>query len=63
MISKDYLDVVSQLGGGQVLWDKWCNGVADKSKKFTSGVEVSFKHRHWFTTRQGVTSFMPMRIK
>ena len=49
---KEYLDTVQQLGGGEKLWDQWCIGVADKSKKFKSGVEVSFKHRHWFTTWQ-----------
>jgi len=47
---KQYLDVVSSLGGGEKLWDDWCINVADKSNKFKSGMEVSFKHRHWFTT-------------
>jgi len=60
---KDYLNTVRKIGGGEKLWNAWCNGVADKSKKFTSGVEVSFKHRHWFTTRQSVTSFLPVIIK
>ena len=59
---KQYLDVVQKLGGGEKLWNDWCNGVSDKSKKFTSGVEVSFKHRHWFTTQQGKTSFLPAII-
>ena len=60
---KAYLDAVKKVGGGQKLWDNWCNGIADKSKKFTSGVEVSFKHRHWFTTRQSITSFLPVVVK
>ena len=47
---KQYLDVVRKLGGGEKLWDEWCIRVADKSKKFKSGREVSLKHRHWFTT-------------
>ena len=49
---KEYLDCVQRLGGGEKLWNAWCIGVADKSKKFKSGVEVSYKHRHWFTTWQ-----------
>ena len=49
---KDYLDTVQKLGGGEKLWNNWCIGVADKSKKFKSGVQVSYKHRHWFTTWQ-----------
>jgi hypothetical protein len=47
---KQYLDVVRKLGGGEKLWNEWCVRVADKSKKFKSGVQVSMKHRHWFTT-------------
>jgi hypothetical protein len=47
---RQYFAVVKKLGGGEKLWNDWCIGVADKSKKFKSGVEVSRKHRHWFTT-------------
>ena len=49
---RQYFAVVKSLGGGEKLWNDWCIGVADKSKKFKSGVEVSYKHRHWFTTWQ-----------
>jgi hypothetical protein len=49
---RQYFAVVKKLGGGEKLWNDWCVGVADKSKKFKSGVQVSFKHRHWFTTWQ-----------
>ena len=47
---RQYFDVVKKLGGGEKLWNDWCIGVAEKSKKFKSGMEVSRKHRHWFTT-------------
>lgn len=47
---QQYFAVVKKLGGGEKLWNDWCIGVADKSKKFKSGVQVSMKHRHWFTT-------------
>ena len=47
---RQYFAIVKKLGGGEKLWNDWCIGVADKSKKFKSGVEVSRKHRHWFTT-------------
>ena len=49
---RQYFECVKKLGGGEKLWNDWCIGVADKSKKFKSGVEVSYKHRHWFTTWQ-----------
>jgi len=47
---RQYFAIVKKLGGGEKLWNDWCIGVANKSKKFKSGVEVSRKHRHWFTT-------------
>jgi hypothetical protein len=47
---KQYLDVVSSMGGGRKLYKEWCIRVSDKSKKFKSGLQVSMKHRHWFTT-------------
>ena len=47
---QEYLSVVSKLGGGIKLYKEWCINVADKSKKFKSGYQVSMKHRHWFTT-------------
>jgi len=36
----------------EFFWNEWCHIVAEKSKKFKSGEDVSFKHRHWFTTWQ-----------
>ena len=47
---RQYFECVKSLGGGEKLWNDWCIGVANKSKKFKSGVQVSMKHRHWFTT-------------
>ena len=47
---QEYLSVVSKLGGGIKLYKEWCINVADKSKMFKSGYQVSMKHRHWFTT-------------
>ena len=44
------------------LFKIWCIRKGEESKKFQSGVEVSFKHRHWFTTRQSRISLLPVII-
>ena len=36
----------------EFFWNEWCHIVAEKNRKFKSGEDVSFKHRHWFTTWQ-----------
>ena len=46
---QDYLDVVKRLGGGIKLFKEWCIKIAEKSKKFVSGLEVSGLHIPWFT--------------
>ncbi len=46
---QDYHDVVKRLGGGIKLFKEWCIKIAEKSKKFVSGLEVSGLHIPWFT--------------
>ena len=45
---QDYLAVVKLLGGGIKLFKEWCIKIAEKSKKFTDGIEVSNLHVPWF---------------
>ena len=61
-----YIDMVENVAkqknaknASEFFWNEWCRLVADKSKErknpnfcFKSGEDVSFKHRHWFTTWQ-----------
>ena len=54
-----YIDTVGKLGGSEKLWNEWCNQIysnrVDKAvnRQFKSGLDVSLKHGHWFTTWQG----------
>ena len=54
-----YIDTVYKLGGSEVLWNEWCNQIylnrVDKAinRQFKSGLDVSLRHGHWFTTWQG----------
>ena len=54
-----YIDWVYKLGGSEVLWNEWCNQIyLDRigkaiNRQFKSGLDVSLKHGHWFTTWQG----------
>tara|TARA_R110002167_G_scaffold293532_2_gene498217 strand:- start:259 stop:957 length:699 start_codon:yes stop_codon:yes gene_type:complete len=53
---QNYVDTVYRLGGSETLWNQWCDQIyvnrLDKkeSRQFKSGLDVSLKHAHWFTT-------------
>ena len=57
---KQYIDEVESIAKikgirnpAEFFWNEWCDIVAQKSKRFKSGYDVSNKHRHWFTTWTG----------
>mgnify|MGYP003146972794 FL=1 len=54
-----YIDTVAKLGGSEKLWNEWCNQIYENrigkaiNRQFKSGLDVSLRHGHWFTTWQG----------
>ena len=54
-----YIDTVGKLGGSEKLWNEWCNQIYENrigkaiNRQFKSGLDVSLRHGHWFTTWQG----------
>jgi hypothetical protein len=42
---RNYIQVCEELGGSEVLWNEWCEGMADRySKRFADANVVSFLH-------------------